>query len=210
MKLYFIRHGRQDSPLCNVDVPLCEAGRRQAELLGVRLEQYGIDALYSSNLIRAVQTAEIINEHLHIKHTIIPELQEISFGALEGMREEDIQTQYKDFLTERRQMKSDLAYPEGENGQMVYERAYPVIQSILQTDAQRIAIVTHGGLIRAVLAGLLGMDMAKKLMFAKELENTSITQIDYHEEYEYFTVERINDYAHIEQQEQLLRKYFIR
>lgn len=124
------------------------------------------------------------------------------------MREEDIQAQYKDFLTERRQMSSDLAYPEGENGQMVYNRAYPVIQSILQTEAKQVAIVTHGGLIRAVLAGILGIDMAKKLMFAKELENTSITQIDYHKDYEYFTVERMNDYAHIEQQEHLLRKYF--
>ena len=208
MKLYLIRHGRQDSPLCNVDVPLCEAGRSQARLLGARLEQYGIDALYSSDLIRAVQTAEIINEHLHLKHMIIPQLREINFGALEGMKEEDIQAQYKDFLTERRQMSSDLAYPEGENGQMVYNRAYPVIQSILQTEAKQVAIVTHGGLIRAVLAGILGIDMAKKLMFAKELENTSITQIDYHKDYEYFTVERMNDYAHIEQQEHLLRKYF--
>ena len=77
MKLYLIRHGRQDSPLCNVDVPLCEAGCRQAQLLGKRLEQYQIDALYSSALIRAVQTAEIINEHLHLEHNIIPQLREI-------------------------------------------------------------------------------------------------------------------------------------
>lgn len=210
MKLYLIRHGRQDSPLCNVDVPLCEAGRRQAQLLGKRLEQYQIDALYSSALIRAVQTAEIINEHLHLEHNIIPQLREISFGELEGMREEDIQTQYRDFLMERREMSSDLPYPKGESGQMVYKRVYPVIQNILQTQATNVAIVTHGGVIRAVLAGILGIDMAKKLMFAKELENTSITQIDYHGDYQYFTVERINDYAHIEQQEQLLRKYFKR
>lgn len=210
MKLYLIRHGRQDSPLCNVDVPLCEAGRRQAQLLGRRLKEYHIDALYSSALIRAVQTAEIVNKFLHLEHIVIPELREISFGDLEGMREEDIQEQYRDFLIQRLEMSSDLPYPGGESGEMVYKRVYPIIQNILQTKAKNVAIVTHGGVIRAVLAGILGIDMSKKLMFAKELENTSITQIDYHSDYQYFTVERINDYAHIEQQEQLLRKYFKR
>ena len=46
IKLYLIRHGRQNSPLCNVDVPLDEAGKRQAELVAKRLKNYDIEALY--------------------------------------------------------------------------------------------------------------------------------------------------------------------
>ena len=53
MILYLIRHGRQNSPLCNLDVPLSEAGRRQAELLGKRMGGYPVDALYTSHLVRA-------------------------------------------------------------------------------------------------------------------------------------------------------------
>ena len=64
MRILLIRHGRQNSPLCNVDVPLAEEGRRQAELLGERLSGEQIDAVWSSNLIRAVETADIINEKL--------------------------------------------------------------------------------------------------------------------------------------------------
>ena len=53
MRSYLIRHGRQNSPLCNVNVPLSDAGRRQAELLGERLKKESIDAVWSSDLIRA-------------------------------------------------------------------------------------------------------------------------------------------------------------
>lgn len=54
MRILLIRHGRQNSPLCNVDVPLSEAGRAQAALLGERLKHEGIDAVWSSGLCRAV------------------------------------------------------------------------------------------------------------------------------------------------------------
>ena len=47
MRIYLIRHGRQNSPLCNVNVPLSDAGRRQAELLGERLKKESIDAVLS-------------------------------------------------------------------------------------------------------------------------------------------------------------------
>ena len=58
MRILLIRHGRQNSPLCNVDVPLSEAGRAQAALLGERLKHEGIDAVWSSGLCRAVETAD--------------------------------------------------------------------------------------------------------------------------------------------------------
>ena len=51
MRIYLIRHGRQNSPLCNVNVPLSDAGRRQAELLGKRLKKEAIDAVWASDLI---------------------------------------------------------------------------------------------------------------------------------------------------------------
>ena len=60
MKLYLIRHGRQNSRRCNVNVPLDEAGRRQAELAGARLKEYGAEKIFASDLLRAEETAEII------------------------------------------------------------------------------------------------------------------------------------------------------
>ena len=214
IKLYFIRHGRQDSPLCNVDVPLCDAGRRQAKLVAERLKKYNIEALYSSNLIRARETAEIINQQLKLSHNIEEDLREISFGALEGLRDVEIKERFGDFLKERATAESDIPYPEGESGLDVYRRVFPVISRIveraIEDNIENIAIVSHGGVIRTVVAGILGADFAKKLCIAKDLENCSITQINYDDAIGNFIVERVNDYAHIEVEPELMRKYFKR
>ena len=214
IKIYLIRHGRQNSPLCNVDVPLDEAGQRQAALVAKRLKNYNIQALYSSNLIRARQTAEIIGEELKLSNNIEENLKEISFGALEGLGDAEIKERFGDFLEERAKAVSDIPYPDGESGRDVYNRAFPVIQSIIarakEDNMENIAIVSHGGVIRTLVAGVLGADFAKKLCVSKNLENCSITEIDYDEKYDKFIVERVNDYAHIEVEPTLLRKYFKR
>lgn len=214
IKIYLIRHGRQNSPLCNVDVPLDEAGIRQAELVGKRLKNYDIEALYSSNLIRARQTAEIIGKELNLVNNIEENLREISFGALEGLSDVEIKERFGDFIEERAKAKSDLPCPDGESGQDVYNRAFPVLLDIIEkakTDnMHHIAVVSHGGVIRTIVAGILGADFAKKLCVAKDLENCSITEIDYDEKYNKLIVERVNDYAHIEVEPTLLRKNFRR
>ena len=74
MKLYLIRHGRQCSKLCNVDVDLSEEGYRQASLLGERLFREKIQAVYSSSLLRAVETAQAANLYWNVEHFIRPEL----------------------------------------------------------------------------------------------------------------------------------------
>lgn len=214
IRLYLIRHGRQDSPLCNVDVALDEAGCRQAELVAERLGNYNIQALYSSNLKRARQTAEIIGGQLGLVHNIEEDLREISFGRLEGLNDVEIRERFGEFLAQRAKADSDIPYPGGESGEDVYRRAFPVIKRIIEhaldNNIENIAIVSHGGVIRTLVAGVLGADFSKKLLIAKDLENCSITQIDYDSSTDNFIVERVNDYAHIEKEPKLLRKYFKR
>ena len=97
MRIYLIRHGRQNSPLCNVNVPLSDAGKRQAELLGERLKKESIDAVWSSDLIRACETADIINDKIQAPRIIREGLREISFGELEGLSDDVIMERYADF-----------------------------------------------------------------------------------------------------------------
>jgi probable phosphoglycerate mutase len=205
MNIYLIRHGRQNSSLCNVNVSLAEEGKRQADLLGKRLSTYHIDALYSSDLIRAVETADIINEYLDMQHVIRKDLREISFGDLEGKSDEYINNYYADFKAEQLKLLEDLPYPGGECGADVYKRAMLTIEEIIKSGKQNIAVVTHGGVIRALMAGMLGLTMSKKLLFAVSLENTSITQLVYEEQYHRFYLQRFNDYAHLEVEPKLLR-----
>lgn len=204
--LYLIRHGRQNSTLCNVDVELSEEGRIQAKLLRERLKNYEIDALYSSNLIRAKQTAEIINETLRLPHMMREELREISFGLMEGKSDEYNDEHFRDFKEEQKKLIEDIPYPGGENGTSVYERAMPVIQEIVQSGHKNVVIVTHGGTIRVLLAALFGRNQAKRFLFGVSLENTGITQLVYDPDQDRFYLERFNDSAHLEGHPQLHRK----
>ena len=206
MRILLIRHGRQNSPLCNVDVPLAEEGRRQAELLGERLSGEQIDAVWSSNLIRAVETADIINEKLNVERVIREELKEISFGDMEGLSDEVIADRYEDFLRARLKMEKDLTYPGGESAFDVLSRTLPVMREIMSRDYEAAAIVTHGGVIRSLVAHYLGMDLARVPLLATSLENCGITELWISKHDGRVILNRFNDASHLEHCPELLRR----
>ena len=214
MRIYLIRHGRQDSTLCNVNIGLANEGKEQARIVGKRLCNYGIDALYASNLLRAKETAELIKEELVLagkwpadREIVIREgLREIDFGDLEGIENSQVPIVYHDFMKQRAAMTEDLSFPGGECGQQVFDRAFPILEEIVASGCERVAVVTHGGVIRSLLTGILRMDQANKLLFCKQLENCGITELLYREETKSFYVERVNDYAHMEGCSRLLRE----
>lgn len=206
MRIYLIRHGRQSSRLCNVDVDLCQEGFRQAALVGERLFPAGIQAVYSSRLIRAVQTAQAANLYWNAEHMIRPELREISFGEMEGLSDEQIDQRFKDFKERQERMETDLPYPGGECAGDVIRRTLPVIEEIAQSGLAGVAVVTHGGVIRSLAAHFLGMELAGWRRLCSDLENCSITELSYEpSRRQRFLVERINDYAHLERFPELLR-----
>lgn len=205
MNLYLIRHGRQSSRLCNVNVNLSEAGFRQARLTGERLALKKIDALYSSDLIRAVETAQEANKLWNVPHLIRPELREISFGDMEGMTDEAIAVTFEEFKKEQARMEKDLPYPGGECAADVIKRAMPVFEEIASSGFRNVAVVTHGGVIRTMVAAFLHMEPKDYRLLGNSLENCSITEVRWLEEANRFTVERFNDYAHLESYPELLR-----
>ena len=113
MNIYLIRHGRQNSRLCNVDVELSKEGREQAELAGERLRNYEIEAVYSSQLLRAKETADIINQYLDKPRVIDERWQEADFGGMTGLSDEEMKQKYGDFLAKRATMTEDIPYPDG-------------------------------------------------------------------------------------------------
>jgi probable phosphoglycerate mutase len=209
MNIYLIRHGRQNSTLCNVNVELSDEGREQAELLGRRLKSYDIDVVYSSQLIRAMETADIINKHLNKKRVIDERWQEADFGGMTGLTNQQLKEKYSDFLAERAMMKEDLTYPDGgENCQMVFERAFDALKDLIKEPYDNVCVVTHGGVLRALLTGIIGADYSKWLTYGRQIENCSISQIMYDEKMNTFHIERFNDYSHLEGKDYLLRKHF--
>lgn len=203
MHIYLIRHAVQQSLLCNDNTHLSELGRQNAAALGERLSSYGIQAIYSSDFLRAKETAQIINDifkniGISCPHIIRRGLRETDFGRMTGLTDDTIAEEYNDFMESRYHTDEDWSYPDGENGSMVWERFFPVLEEILNSSYENVAVVTHGGTIRCALSYLFGRGFNERLVFAKKFRHSSITEIKYDRERDFFSLERFNDYAHIE------------
>lgn len=209
MNIYLIRHGRQCSRLCNVDVKLSEEGLKQAELVGTRLAGKNIEAVYSSDLLRAVETAREANRIWQADHIIRPELREISFGEMEGLSDEEIAVRFADFKREQNNMLEDLPYPGGECAGDVIKRVMPVFEEIAAGSFKNVAIVTHGGVIRSMITAFLKMEPRYYRVLGNTLENCSITEVRCNRGKMGFTVERFNDYGHLEAYPELLRESWV-
>ena len=205
MTIYLIRHGRQSSRLCNVDVDLSLQGLRQAARVGERLAGKGIQVVYSSALIRAEQTARRANQYWNAEYVTEPDLREIDFGQMEGLSDQEISLRFGTWKQEQQKMEKDLPYPGGECAGDVIRRVMPVLERIGNYKKDTVAVITHGGVIRSVAAHVLGMEPAKYRLLGKDLENCSITELRFDQSSKRFTLERFNDYAHLEKEPQLLR-----
>lgn len=205
MKLYLIRHGSQLSQLCNDNTSLSEQGVLEIQKLGARLSSYSIDVIYSSQLKRAVQSAEIIKQQIYcntgflLEHHIKNALQEMDFGALTGLESASISTVYGEFMENRYTLSGDWAYPNGEFKSEVFARFFPVIQEAMQKYPNKnVVFVTHGWAIRSVLEMLFFHGQNVGIFLGKDFKRGSLTEIDYEEKTKRFFLQRFNDFAHLE------------
>ncbi len=143
MKIYLTRHGLTDWNQRHIiqgktDIPLNEEGRAQARITRDTLAQTPLEAIYVSPLIRARETAQIINELHHVPIYPDQRLEERGFGDLEGA---DIdQVDFTHFW--------NIAYEHSyrcERTSLFYERVYDFIEEIKQAKHQTILVVAHGG-----------------------------------------------------------------
>ncbi len=204
MRLFLIRHGRQSSPLCNVDVDLSEAGKEQTVLLAQRFTGMAPDRIYTSGLLRARQTAELLFGRT-AEFLVREELNEISFGELTGKADAENAVTFCEYFAAKERKESNLRLPGGESPAEVYARAVKVVEEAVLSGVETVVFVTHGGVIRSLVAGLLGLGAEQMLRIADGLEHTSITELSYSRTAGCFSLERLNDFAHLEKRPELCR-----
>ena len=196
MNLYFIRHGEKEAYFGDADaIKLTDKGHRQADLAGKRLKSKNIDMIFSSTMVRAKQTTEEINKYLSVDVAYRDALKEINMGDCDVSGWDNVNINDPEFVKEFEKHEQDIAYPNGESGGDVWRRVQPVIHEIVQLNHENIAIVTHGGVIRCMICGALGLPQYKRFSFGAPIEHCSITCIEYLNGQ--FILHAFNDYNHL-------------
>lgn len=184
--LYLVRHGatannRADPPRLQgrrTDPPLSDEGRQQARHTGQFLAGSGLDAVYSSPLVRARQTAEQIAGPQGMPVQVVDELIEVDVGVWEGRSWDEIQRTdpeaYRAFMTDA----TVHPYLGGESLDTVLARAGPAFQRLMENNCgRRIVVVAHNVVNRAYLAQLIGMPVARYRSIPQD--NCGLTLIRY-------------------------------
>jgi len=197
-RLLLVRHGKTEWNESGryqgiSDISLSEEGLRQAEALGQRLAGEKIDAVYSSDLKRAVQTARTIASGRDLEMALCKELQEMNFGEFEGLTFAEIERRHpdNDWWTAR---DADMELPGGESISQLAARVSQFAESLSRyKEGETVLVVAHGGTIRALICLLLGLGLEHWWQIG--LDGGSITQIDTYSERTVLTL--LNDTCHL-------------
>jgi broad specificity phosphatase PhoE len=183
--LYLIRHAATPANLlnparlqgCRANPDLAPVGLRQAAATRDFLAIQPIDFVYSSPLLRAVRTAEIIADPHGLTPVTVEALTECDVGDWEGQSWDEIRAADPDAFRRYHADPAAHGYAGGENFQQVYDRAVRAIDEILTRHAgATVVVVSHHVVNRTYLAGVLGLGPARAR--AVSLENCGISVVE--------------------------------
>lgn len=149
-KFCLVRHGQTDWNLegryqGQSDIGLNAAGFLQAQSLAQRLADQHFDAIYSSDLARARETAQVIADLQHLSVQIEPRLREINQGEWEGVLVSDIKVRYTELWQKRKEDPANVRPPGGESVGELRTRVITAIDEIAgHYPNGYILIVSHG------------------------------------------------------------------
>jgi broad specificity phosphatase PhoE len=198
------RHGQTDFNAQqkyqgNMDIPLNAQGEAQARFLTPRLASIKLDAVYSSDLQRAVKTAEIAleNHPSGLQPRQLELLREINGGAFEGLGWAEFSARYPEESLLWREDRTHVRPPGG--GENLLDAAERLDQALKQILAEvpdpdaTILLVLHGGIISLLLCKVMGMELER--LWQWRIDNCSITILDLYEKGGILSL--FNDIAHI-------------
>jgi broad specificity phosphatase PhoE len=181
-KLILVRHGQsvgnaQQFMQGQMDTPLTDLGREQAKALAKRLKGYGISAIYTSDLSRAYETAQIVGEELGIEPVPDPRLREIDLGGWSGLTRAEVIARYPEEW-KRWEEGKDIEHAGGESFSQFWERVREVLNEIIDRHrGETVLIVAHGGVTRIVASKVLGLGFREMFTDLPPMINTSLTEI---------------------------------
>lgn len=183
-KILFIRHGQSLANAAKVfaghyNIDLSELGKKQAECTAdFVVKNYSVDAVYSSDLMRAYKTAKAVADRLGLTVITDEGMREIYAGDWEAKEWEPLVETSEDF----RHWRADIGTSCPTNGESVaklYERVYKTVCKIAeQNDGKTIVIATHATPIRVLEQRISGRPMSH-MKNISWVTNASVSEIDY-------------------------------
>jgi broad specificity phosphatase PhoE len=144
----------------HADPPLNVAGRRQADALARALADTPIEAIYASDLCRAVETAEIVAADRGLTVVADPELREINVGEWSGLTTSQIEARFPAGFA--RHNEGGDGWEHGESHEEMSKRIAGAVGRIAAAHPEgTVLVVIHGGTIRALLATAAGIDLGE-------------------------------------------------
>jgi probable phosphoglycerate mutase len=181
--LYLVRHGetawnRERRWQGQQDLELTPLGAAQARAAANRLAPEGLTALYSSDLRRAWQTAQAIAEACGLEPVSEPDLREVDVGSWAGLTPQEVLARFPE--GHARWFAGGTGWEDGETYAEMAARSLAAAERICAAHAgaeERVGLVCHGGVIRALAMHALGLPAGERWRFAAG-PNGTLTTID--------------------------------
>lgn len=186
-KLIIVRHGQTQMNVDSLffgklDPELTELGKKQAEGARQKLKKFKYDNIYSSDLKRASQTAQIVN-YMNKEIVYDKRLQEIDFGIFEGLTYSEIKEKYPEECKKSQIDWENYDFETGESPKEMQERAVSFIKSLdLEKDN---LIVTHWGVIGCILSWYLSSRLQSYWKYS--IDNGGIAVIEFCDDFPVLT-----------------------
>lgn len=180
MRLYIARHGQTDANaehryLGSLNPELNEVGRAQA--LALRLElPSSIDGIVVSPLLRARQTAEIINEHLNFPVHTIECFRERNVGVFEGLTQVEARQRHPELWAQNITRHWHLSPPDGESIAAIFTRTHSGLLQLIETSASESLLLVAHGFIAKTLRALVRKDYSD--FYDWQLNNGQLLMLD--------------------------------
>lgn len=160
----------------SMDVALSEEGLQQAHTIVKELAAEAFAAIYTSPLRRCAEMARMLMEGRECPLVVLDALREIDFGRFEGHTFDELARDYPEIYRRWMEAPSEVEFPDGESYAVLRARVVAAARDLRVRHAgQSIALVTHGGVIRTLVAELQGMDSRR--LFEIEAPYGSIRRV---------------------------------
>jgi probable phosphoglycerate mutase len=177
-EIILIRHGEtewnsQKRMQGHSNSDLSEVGRGQIQALGELMKNVSFDYIYSSDSLRARQTAEAITQYSGHTLQFDQRIREKNLGVFEGLTSTEAKERHPKIYRLFKTAGANYVIDEGESTQQLLERALEFIEEIrLRHPKERVVMVTHGGVVRVLMKHALGLSIDAPTRFI--IKNTGI------------------------------------